>query len=241
MESRLKYVDETPQSRKNGNPTRISEKSENRMTYLVGFPKAQSELLAAHIEKQSGMNCGLVSDLENAALSINQNGTRVLLLRDCYRKNKEMILTELELVYQQKLSGTLCCLFNLRKDTGVELEAVEYGVRGFIYEDDNLEQMLRCISGVLRGEIWLSRKDMSAYIRSKSLPGKNGRGPALDSQLTHRETEILGMLAAGNSNQEIGEALYISRHTVKTHVYNIYKKIDVSDRLQAALWATKHL
>ena len=45
----------------------------------------------------------------------------------------------------------------------------------------------------------------------------------------------------GLSNQEIAESLCISYHTVKTHVYNIYQKIDAPDRFQATLWAAKHL
>ena len=59
--------------------------------------------------------------------------------------------------------------------------------------------------------------------------------------LTHREREILKTIATGASNAEIAQALFISVHTVKTHVYNIFKRIKVSSRLQAALWATKYL
>jgi LuxR family transcriptional regulator of csgAB operon len=59
--------------------------------------------------------------------------------------------------------------------------------------------------------------------------------------LSRRETEILGMVAVGAKNDEIANKLCISPHTVKTHLYNIYKKIHVGDRLQAVLWAAKHL
>jgi DNA-binding NarL/FixJ family response regulator len=193
------------------------------------------------LEKNAGFNCVPIKDFEKAATSIKQNGQRVLLLRDCYRKSSEMILTELDLVYQQQLSWALCCLFNLKADSGVEMKALEYGVKGFVYEHESLENLLRCISGVFKGEIWLSRKNMSEYIKRRSAPTKRTNGNSVCSQLTRRETEILGMLASGNSNEGIGEKLFISRHTVKTHVYNIYKKIDVSDRLQAALWAAKNL
>jgi DNA-binding CsgD family transcriptional regulator len=59
--------------------------------------------------------------------------------------------------------------------------------------------------------------------------------------LTPREVEILAMVAVGAKNEEIAEKLYISPHTVKTHIYNIFKKIDVPNRLQAALWAASNL
>ena len=213
----------------------------DNVIYLIGSAKAQSELLATHIAKNTGVNCLLMENLETAAQSIKQNGKRVLLMRDCYRKSNEMILAELQLAYHEKLSWTLCCLFNLEAGSGVEMEAVEYGVKGFFYEQEKLESLIRGICGVFQGEIWLSRKAISKYIQSRSNPRKHTNRNSGASQLTRREIEILGKLAGGNSNQNIAETLFISRHTVKTHIYNIYKKINVSDRLQAALWATKNL
>ena len=59
--------------------------------------------------------------------------------------------------------------------------------------------------------------------------------------LTPREIEILGMIALGASNTEIAEKLFISPNTVKTHIYNLFKKINVTNRLQAAFWAAKNL
>jgi DNA-binding CsgD family transcriptional regulator len=48
------------------------------------------------------------------------------------------------------------------------------------------------------------------------------------------------MVASGATNEQISDRLFLSRHTVKTHVYNIFKKINVTNRLQAALWAAKN-
>jgi len=59
--------------------------------------------------------------------------------------------------------------------------------------------------------------------------------------LTRRELEILSMVVSGATNEEIAARICISPHTVKTHIYNIFKKINVPNRLQAALWAAKNL
>lgn len=59
--------------------------------------------------------------------------------------------------------------------------------------------------------------------------------------LTRREKEILKLISNGLSNQKIADHLFISPHTVKTHLQNIFSKINVKQRLQAALWAAKHL
>ena len=65
--------------------------------------------------------------------------------------------------------------------------------------------------------------------------------PKAKSILSEREIEILNLVSQGTMNTEIGEKLFISRHTVKSHLYNIYKKIKVTNRLEAALWANKNL
>ena len=62
-----------------------------------------------------------------------------------------------------------------------------------------------------------------------------------NATLTRREAEILARVAIGWTNEEIAGRLNISRHTVKTHLYRVYKKINVDNRFQASLWAAKNL
>ena len=59
--------------------------------------------------------------------------------------------------------------------------------------------------------------------------------------LTHREKEILNKLRIGASNNEIARSLFISENTVKTHLYNLFKKIAVKNRTQAVSWANDNL
>jgi PAS domain S-box-containing protein len=80
----------------------------------------------------------------------------------------------------------------------------------------------------------------------QELNGNNVRGLFQDgndnekSHLTARETEVLGLIANGSSNTEVAKMLSISSHTVKSHVMNIFGKLGVKDRTQAAVWAVRH-
>ena len=92
---------------------------------------------------------------------------------------------------------------------------------------------------MFNGEIWLSRKIMTDYILKGGNYDFSSKGN--ESILTPREIEIVSMIATGAANSYIAEKLCISCNTVKTHLYHIFKKINVPNRLQAALWAAKNL
>lgn len=63
----------------------------------------------------------------------------------------------------------------------------------------------------------------------------------MKAELTKREVQILQLTATGATNTEIAEQLNVSMHTVKTHIYNLFKKIGVANRMQAVNWAQDHL
>jgi LuxR family transcriptional regulator of csgAB operon len=80
---------------------------------------------------------------------------------------------------------------------------------------------------------------MSKYIFDNS--GSETSSKNTVGNLTKRQIEILAMIAVGSTNEEISDKLCISPHTVKTHLYKIFKKINVPNRVQASLWAAKNL
>jgi len=73
----------------------------------------------------------------------------------------------------------------------------------------------------------------------KLVESQPAQAPAYPNGLTDREVEVLRLVAAGKSNPEIGEELFISATTVTTHVSNILRKINVANRVQAASYATR--
>jgi len=114
-----------------------------------------------------------------------------------------------------------------------------YSCRTRVYEQDSLKNFIKGIQTVLGGRLWFSREVMSKYIFEETRNEQPAKGIA--KKLTQRQVEILSMIAIGATNQEISKKLYISPNTVKNHLYNIFKKINVSNRIQASLWAAINL
>lgn len=117
------------------------------------------------------------------------------------------------------------------------LKAVDIGVDGYILKESESAELKKAINFVINGE---------SYIQPKLIPLLNNRLLARDmdkdkiEMLTRREKEVLIQIANGMINKEIASSLHISERTVKNHISNIFKKIDVSDRTQAAVFAIKN-
>ena len=113
------------------------------------------------------------------------------------------------------------------------------GIRGIFFANEVFESFLKGIAYILKGDHWFPRELLNSWIKETRRPidTEQQDTPAL----TPREKEILRMVATGASNDKISEKMYISYHTVKTHLSHIYRKINVSNRLQASLWAVKNL
>jgi LuxR family transcriptional regulator of csgAB operon len=207
--------------------------------YLIGASTLQNCLLADCIQDEVGVTCLPNNDISCPTRKEDDNNAGSIVLMDCQGKDGTQILTELKSFSNNNSSKHRIVLFNVDDDLGDEEEYVWEGVQGLFYLQDPIEHFLKGIRALLQGELWLSRTLMSKCIRH----GKLGLGPseAKKAVLTKRQAEILALVAVGHSNEEIARKLYISAHTVKTHLYNIFKKINVPNRLQASLWAAKHL
>ena len=117
------------------------------------------------------------------------------------------------------------------------MKAVDIGVDGYILKDSESAELKKAIRAVMDGE---------NYIQPSLIPALNSQLVNRDSDkdmissLTNRELEVLVQVANGMFNKEIATNLNISERTVKNHISNIFKKIDVSDRTQAAVFAIKN-
>jgi DNA-binding NarL/FixJ family response regulator len=130
-------------------------------------------------------------------------------------------------------------LFLDTADEEFEFQAVRAGACGCVSNASDLDTLLKAISVVGRGEIWVSRQVATRLIhklaQAESAESTNSNG------LTRREWTVLGLLATGSRNKEIASRLAVSENTVKTHLYTIYRKINVDCRLAATLYYFQHV
>ena len=117
------------------------------------------------------------------------------------------------------------------------VKAVDIGANGYILKDSGSAELKQAIMDIINND---------SYIQPSLIPALNSRliNRDLDKErlksLTKREVEILAQVASGMFNKEIANNLGISERTVKNHISNIFKKIDVSDRTQAAVFAIRN-
>jgi DNA-binding NarL/FixJ family response regulator len=118
----------------------------------------------------------------------------------------------------------------------VAIRAAEGGARGYILKSTRLAAVADAICTVAKGGLWvdpsLDRKIFEAFQRAAP---RGAHQPDGLSDLTRREHEVLAQVAQGISNQEIARKLCISEQTVKTHLTRIFAKLEVKNRLAAAL------
>jgi DNA-binding NarL/FixJ family response regulator len=114
--------------------------------------------------------------------------------------------------------------------------ALKAGARGYVLKDADEAEMIRAIEAVAQGEAIFSPA-IAARLMDYFTAARNNRHSASLPELTDREREILTLIARGRSNAQIAEELTISLKTVRNHASNIFNKLHVADRVQAALLA----
>ena len=212
----------------------------NKQICIAGPQQVQNMLIASFLEKETGIECQHAKCMGDRICKHDGDGGQPkVILCDCFGKGTDHCLEELQKEGRRIVRNDYLALFNVDPNAGLENQALNFGVRGFFYVTDTLEQITKGLHAIFEGEIWASRKIISSWITSNH-PFDSPLIPE-KTILTNRENEILIMITGGLSNDQIAEKLCISPYTVKTHIHNIFKKIKVPSRMQAALWAIKNL
>ena len=149
------------------------------------------------------------------------------------KKNGVEVLSEI----RKKNIPVKVLILTVHNEVDYLIKAVDIGVHGYIVKDSGSAELKKAINCIMNGE---------NYIQPNLIPALNKRLVARDTDkdkielLTKREMEVLIQVANGLFNKEIANSLEISERTVKNHISNIFKKIDVNDRTQAAVFAIKN-
>lgn len=174
------------------------------------------------------------SDGEECLKQLKKFKPQVLLLDiNMPKMNGIEVLKEIK---KQKIDVKVLIL-TVHNEVEYLLKAVDIGVDGYILKESESAELKRAIDLVTHGE---------NYIQPKLIPMLNSRLLSRDKDkdkielLTQREMEVLIQVANGMINKEIATSLHISERTVKNHISSIFKKIEVSDRTQAAVFAIKN-
>ena len=138
---------------------------------------------------------------------------------------------------RKKKLKTKVIILTVHNEIEYLLRAVDIGIDGYVLKDSDAHELIRAVTSVYEGD---------KFIQPSLIPLLNSKLIARDldaerlEQLSKREIEVLKLVAVGMFNKEIGVELGISERTVKNHLSSIFKKIDSSDRTQAAVFAIKN-
>jgi two-component system, NarL family, response regulator LiaR len=126
-------------------------------------------------------------------------------------------------------------LTSVLEDTAVT-GAIKAGAIGYLLKTTEADELCEAIKAAAAGQVRLAPEAAARLIREVRTPESP---EALAEPLTERETEVLKLIARGKANKQIAKELFVAMSTVKTHVINLYRKLGVSSRTQAALYAAR--
>ena len=148
-------------------------------------------------------------------------------------------LSEIIPAIRQKSPKTRTLLFSDSMGEGDVFKFLKAGARGFTSFAESHTDLVKAIHTVQGGELWVSRKQMASFFDSEAvLKARSDDTLEIKKEpLTPREKETLKCLTTGRTNKEIADTLFISEKTVKCHLNSIFKKLDVTRRVDATLYA----
>jgi two-component system nitrate/nitrite response regulator NarL len=140
----------------------------------------------------------------------------------------------------QDCPSTAVIMLTVSEDAEDLGAALQHGARGYLLKNIDADYLVRAIHRAKRGESVIAESMTSKLIAQLKNAGQRTEFRSEIDKLTPREKEILGCLARGDSNKLIARTLNVADSTVKIHVQNILKKLSLTSRVQAAIFAVGH-
>ena len=131
-------------------------------------------------------------------------------------------------------------VLTIHEDREYLFKTLQMGAEGYVLKDAEPSVLIDAIRSVYNGQSYIQPNMTKELVKEFNRVTLHEKDKGEENNLTSREIEVLGLIAEGMINKEIARQLYISEKTVKNHVSNIFKKLNVADRTQAAIYAFKH-
>jgi NarL family two-component system response regulator LiaR len=135
--------------------------------------------------------------------------------------------------------ATAILVMTVHDDSRTVFGLLENGATGYVLKDEALETLVRAVRAVAQGASWLSPA-VARQVVKRAVGDVPTTPESPLTPLTPRELEVLRLLAQGFDNAAIARVLVVTRRTVQNHVSNIYGKLNVASRTEAALYAIRH-
>lgn len=215
----LSFREESPTSPKNS-------------IIIIGPNQSHIQALCIMLASALDADCTCQNNLPHDALLDSPANENRIYLIDCMGGNLDRIQKQIHGQVHTSSSNPKIVLFNTASDFYPNLKIRQNDVWGIFFLNDSKSFFLQGMRAILKGSRWVDRSPLPAPVVPPLMTDSVSQD--LIETLSPREKQILQFVADGLSNSGIANELDISMNTVKTHIYHIYKKLSVSNRLQAA-------
>ena len=189
----------------------------------------------ARLLSQSGVEVVAQAGNGPDALSIVEEAAPDVVVMDLNMPGMSGVDVTRKLVERNPASKVLVVSVSAQEEDVTD--AVLAGASGYVLKDGPVEEVVAGIQAAANGESLISPRIATMLLRKMRLDGPSETVRAARTPLSERELQVLRLVAEGKGNQEIGEALYIGQSTVRNHISSILMKLQVDNRVQAAVRA----
>ncbi len=144
-------------------------------------------------------------------------------------------------ILQRECPYSKIIVLTVVEDEDAVLRALKEGARGYVLKGVSAEELVQVIRSVHRGETYVTPSMAGRLLAELTAPSASKTGHSLMGELTERERAILDRVAQGKTNKEIAAELFLSEKTVKHYMTNVLQKLQVRNRVEAALIARKEM
>ena len=189
--------------------------------------------LCKYLESQMNLACRIIRNVE-------QHSECDMLIFNREEYSDVTISTALKSLHKDG-KQLKCFIFNI-ENTETDNRLAQWAiVKGACAAPTNIKVWAQGIQKVLEGEVWLPRHISSWFMKNKRRHSMLAYNLSKENYLTKREKQIIKLIARGQQNKQIATGLFISEYTIKSHLYNIYQKLEISTRLEASNWVHEHM